>query len=332
MDLISRWAQDTSVVGKVTFALAVVVALLLIFRLLLLLADHAPRIGRKKWQAALFLLPVTILLLIGFLGPIVSTVTSSLTAPGEGFVFLDNFVWAFTNPDAQRALGNTLLWVIIAPITATVVGLVYAMLIDGSRSEAVAKALVFFPTAISFVGAAVIWGLMYQQPGLEPAGLVNVILGFFGLEPLGFPTNPLTVTPLMIVVMVWIQAGFATVTLSAAIKAVPVEILEAARIDGASSVQIFWRVILPSIQATLIIVLVTISVLTLKVFDLIKAFGADRFGGDTLANMMYTIYSQSDVGSIGEHYSSTLAMIIFLLVIPFLILQIRQMRKNRAIR
>lgn len=332
MDLIAQWAQDTSVVGKLTFALAVVVALFLVFRLLLLLADHAPRLGRKTWQVGMFLLPATVLLLIGFVGPIVTTAVSSFTAPDRGFVGFDNFVWAFGDSDVQRALVNTLLWVIIAPAGSVVIGLVYAMLIDGARTEALAKALVFVPTGISFVGAAVIWGLMYQQPGLEPAGVVNEVLSLVGLPPLGFPTDAGSVTILMIVVMVWIQAGFATVTLSAAIKAVPVEVVEAARIDGANGFQVFWRIILPSIQSTVIIVLVTISVLTLKVFDLVKAFGADRFGGDTLANMMYTLYSQSNVGSLGEHQSSTLAMIIFLLVIPFLVLQIRQMRKDRAIR
>jgi alpha-glucoside transport system permease protein len=135
--------------------------------------------------------------------------------------------------------------------------------------------------------------------------------------------------------MVWIQAGFATVVLSAAIKAVPAELSEAAKIDGATNGQAFRRVVIPSIRPTIIVVLVTISVATLKVFDLVQTFGADRYGGTTLANLMYKQYIQATSSSgggtsIGEHRSSALAMMIFVLVIPFVAYQVRQMVKQRA--
>jgi alpha-glucoside transport system permease protein len=323
MDWLNSWLHSTEWYGKLTFAFAIVAAFLAIIGLLLFLIDKAPKTGREKWQAFLFLLPALI----------VSTLWSSLTNENGDFIWFKNFQWAWDNQDVHTAFWNTIKWVLIAPIASTLVGLAYAMVIDGVRGEGLAKALVFLPTAISFVGAAVIWSLMYQQPSLStPPGLVNEVLSWVGLGPLGFPTNSTSITYLLIVIMVWIQAGFATVVLSAAIKAVPVELVEASKLDGASGWQTFRRIIVPSIRSSIIVVLVTISIATLKVFDLVQTFGANQYGGDTLANQMFTLYQQAGIGSIGEHYSSTIAMIIFLLVIPFVAFQVREMRKNRAVR
>jgi alpha-glucoside transport system permease protein len=341
--------------GKLGFAVVMVVLFLGVIGVLLFLIDRVPRKGREKYQAFLFLLPALILLGLGLVGPIIRTAVSSLTSgevtkklcvprPGHSCIVdkggkwnnFENFRWAFTNNDAQYALLHTLLWTVVAPAVATIVGLAYAYSIDKIRGEAFAKALVFLPTAISFVGAAVIWGLMYQQPSEAGAsGLINVVLNWFGLGPLNFPTvGGWKLTLMMIVVMIWIQAGFATVVLSAAIKGVPAEISEAAKIDGATQWQAFRRVVIPSIRPTLIVVLVTISIATLKIFDLVQTFGADKYGGDTLANLMFTTYKQSGLGlaggPLGEHRSSALAIIIFLLVIPFVAFQVRQMVKRRA--
>jgi alpha-glucoside transport system permease protein len=351
-----EWAHGTAAWQKLGFALVMVVFFLAIIGLLLLLIDRTPRKGREKWQAFLFLLPAFVLLAAGLIGPIIKTAISSLTSaeqrtagicvPVAGNDCLANrggswnnfahFRWAFTNHDALFALLHTLEWTLITPAVATLIGLLYAYSIDKIRGEAIAKALVFLPTAISFVGAAVIWNLMYKQPSQNAAsGLVNVVLGWVGLGPLNFPTTGgWRLTLMMIVVMIWIQAGFATVVLSAAIKGVPAEIVEASQIDGASQGQAFRRVVVPQIRPTLIVVLVTISIATLKVFDLVKTFGADKFGGDTLANLMYTTYQQAPLGTaagpIGEHESAALAMIIFLLVIPFIAFQVRQMVNQRA--
>jgi alpha-glucoside transport system permease protein len=303
------------------------------------------------------LLPAVILLGLGLVGPIIRTAVSSLTSAeidkkvcfgsaghsclidkGGKWNNFAHFRWLFSDHDALYALLHTLTWTVVTPVVATLVGLSYAYAIDKIRGEALAKALVFLPTAISFVGAAVIWGLMYQQPSQNGAsGLVNVVLNWVGLGPLNFPTvGGWKLTLMMIVVMIWIQAGFATVVLSAAIKGVPTELSEAATIDGATPGQTFRRVVIPSIRPTLIVVLVTISVATLKVFDLVQTFGADKFNGDTLANLMFTTYKQAGLGTasgpLGEHRSAALAMVIFLLVIPFVAFQVRQMVKQRAAR
>jgi alpha-glucoside transport system permease protein len=357
VDWLHDLAHSTSAVGKFGFAIVIVIAFLAVLGLLLLLIDHAPKRGREKWQALLFLLPALILLAMGLVGPLVRTAVSALTSaersralcvprPGHSCLInsggswnnFEHFRWVFTNSDALNALWHTLMWTLITPAVATLIGLAYAYAIDKMRGEAVAKALIFLPTAISFVGAAVIWGLMYQQPSESGAsGLVNVVLNWVGLGPINFPiAGGWQLTLWMIVVMVWIQAGFATVVLSAAIKAVPTELAEAARIDGATEGQAFRRVVIPSIRSTIVVVIVVISIATLKVFDLIQTFGADKYGGDTLANLMFTTYKQAGLGTasgtLGEHRSSALAMVIFLLVIPFMAYQVRQMRQQRVSR
>ena len=352
-------AHSSTTIGKLTFAVVMVALFFGVLGLLLLLIDRAPRAGRDKVQAALFLLPAAVLLLIGLIGPIIRTLISSLTSaevdrpncvpipspakcvadPGGKWNNFAHFRWALTDHDALQALWHTLMWTLIAPAVATLIGLAYAYAIDKIRTETLAKSLIFLPVAISFVGAAVIWNLMYKQPSENGAsGLVNVILNWFGLGPLNFPTNGgWKLTLLMIVVMIWIQAGFATVVLSAAIKSVPTELAEAATIDGATQAQAFRRVVVPTIRPTIIIVLVIISVATLKVFDLIRTFGADQYNGDTLANLMYTQFRTSGLSAgagspLGEHRSSALAIEIFVLLIPFIAYQVFQMVKTRRAR
>lgn len=353
-------AHSDSGWGKIGFAILMVAVFFAVIGVLLFLVDRAPKTGREKVQAFLFLLPAIILLAIGLIGPIIKTAVSSLTSgevDREGCVPIPtnphrcvistggtwnnfaHFKWIFTDDTARQAFWNTLIWTAIAPLAATLVGLGYAYAIDKIRGEGFAKALVFLPTAISFVGAAVIWGLMYQQPSQNGAsGLVNVVLKWVGLGPLNFPVvGGIKLTLMMIVVMIWIQAGFATVVLSAAIKAVPAELVEAAKIDGATNGQAFRRVVVPNIRPTIVVVFVTISVATLKVFDLVRTFGADRYNGSTLANEMYNQSLISGIASGGgtpiqEHESSALAMLIFVLVIPFVAYQVRQMVKQRAAR
>ena len=357
MDWLHDLAHSGSAAGKIGFAVLMVLVFFAVIGVLLFLVDRAPRVGREKIQAFIFLLPAFVLLAIGLVGPIIKTAVSSLTSaevdkencvpiPTPAVCIADkggswnnfaHFKWVFTNHEALTALWHTIMWTLITPVVATLIGLIYAYAIDKIRGEAFAKALVFLPTAISFVGAAVIWSLMYQQPSqAQPGGLINVMLNWVGLGPLDFPTvGGWKLTLLMIVVMIWIQAGFATVVLSAAIKAVPAELGEAAKIDGATNGQAFRRVVIPNIRPTIVVVLVTISVATLKVFDLVQTFGADRYDGSTLANDMYKYYKISGLSSgggspLGEHESSALAMVIFLLVIPFVVYQVRQMVKARA--
>jgi alpha-glucoside transport system permease protein len=220
--------------------------------------------------------------------------------------------------------------VIFTPIVATAVGLVYAVLIDRARVESFAKALIFLPMAISFVGASIIWKFVYEyrpnQQNIQQIGLVNQLLVWLGFEPVNLLLIPFWNNLLLIVVMIWIQAGFAMTLLSAAIKAIPDDITEAARLDGVGGVRMFFYITLPSIRPAVIVVLTTISIGVLKVFDIVRTMTGGQFGTSVVANEFYVqSFRLFDIGT-----GSSLAMILFILVIPIVIYNVRQLRKVDA--
>ncbi len=278
-----------------------------------------------------FAAPAILLLLVGLLYPAARTALQSvLDASSAGFVGLDNYIRIFSQPDLLVVLRNTLMWVVLTPILATAIGLVYAVLVDRTRFEAAAKALIFLPMAISFVGASIIWKFVYEyrpnQQNIQQVGLVNQFIVWLGLEPVNLillqPWNNL----LLIVVMIWIQAGFAMTVLSAAIKGIPSDIVEAARLDGVGGVRLFWYVTLPSIRPAVVVVVTAISIAVLKVFDIVRTMTGGQFGTSVVANEFYSqTFRLSDLGM-----GSALAMILFVLVVPIVIYNVRQMRKADA--
>jgi alpha-glucoside transport system permease protein len=297
----------------------------------LLVADRAKGRRTDLVCGIAFLAPALLLLLIGLLYPAGRTVVQSvLDASSAGFVGLDNYVRIFTQPDLVIVLRNTLLWVVITPILSTAIGLAYAVLVDRTRFEAVAKALIFLPMAISFVGAAIIWKFMYEyrpdQQNIQQVGLLNQLLVWLGFEPVNFillePWNNL----LLIVVMIWIQAGFAMTVLSAAIKAIPSDIIEAARLDGVGGLRLFFSITLPSIRPAVVVVITAISIAVLKVFDIVRTMTGGQFGTSVVANEFYLqSFRLYDLGM-----GSALAVIMFVLVVPIVIYNVRQMRKVDA--
>jgi alpha-glucoside transport system permease protein len=303
--------------------------------LVLFLADRAPKRGRDFVQLAAFVGPAILLLAVGLVYPAIRTAVLSLysrqTANGSDFVGLDNFVWMFTQPDITLVLINTVIWVALVPALSTAFGLAYAVFIDKSHGEKVLKSLVFMPMAISFVGAGIIWRFMYEYREVgfsEQIGLLNQILVWLGQDPVPFLVNSPWNTFFLIVVMVWIQTGFAMVLLSAAIKGVPVEIVEAARLDGANAWQSFWNVTVPGIRGTLVVVVTTISIATLKVFDIVRAMTGGNFDTSVVANEMYTqAFNRGETG-----YGSALAVLLFFMVLPIVIYNVRVMRKQKEIR
>lgn len=299
--------------------------------IVLFLADRAPKRGRDFLQLAAFLSPALILLAVGLVYPAIRTTIlaffSRQTANGSEFVGLDNFVWMFTQPEITIVIINTLIWVALVPLLSTIFGLAYAVFIDKSHGEKVLKSLVFMPMAISFVGAGIIWRFMYEYREVgfsEQIGLLNQILVWLGQDPQPFLVNSPWNTFFLIVVMVWIQTGFAMVLLSAAIKGVPVEIIEAARLDGANAWQSFWNVTVPGIRGTLVVVVTTISIATLKVFDIVRAMTGGQQETQVLANYMYDkLFVAVDWG-----VGSASAMIILLLVTPILVWNVWNARKE----
>ncbi len=287
-----------------------------------------------RWQGWLrygvFLGPALLLLLVGLIYPALRTIWMSfMDKRSENFVGFDNYLWAFTIPEIQVVLRNTVLWVIFVPLLSTLIGLSIAYMTDRMKRAGLVKSLIFMPMAISFVGASVIWGFVYN---FEPSdrkpeiGLLNAILRSFGMESQNWMLNAPLNTFLLIIVLVWIQTGFAMVILSAAMKNVPDEVVEAAMLDGASNWNRFIRVTLPMIRGTVVVVLTTITIATLKVFDIVRTMTGGNFQTNVIANEMYAqSFRQLNYGQ-----GSTLAVILFIAVIPIIWYNVRQLRLERT--
>nr|WP_231945639.1 sugar ABC transporter permease [Agrococcus carbonis] len=277
-----------------------------------------------------FLAPAALLLTVGLVYPAIRTTVLAFTDRTGTFNGVDNFVWMFTQPEALVTLANTVVWVILVPTLSTAIGLAYAVFIDKSRGERVYKMLVFMPMAISMVGASIIWKFMYAYRGPEQdqIGFVNQIIVWFGGAPQQILQNSPWNTLALIAVMIWIQTGFAMVVLSAAIKGVPTEQLEAAQIDGANPWQRFSNVTLPGIRTSLVVVITTISIATLKVFDIVRTMTAGNFSTSVVANEMYTQAFRS--GEPGR--GAALALILFIMVLPIVAYNIRVLNQQKAIR
>jgi alpha-glucoside transport system permease protein len=320
-----------TLLDKLLQLLGAVAVFAAVMGVVLLVADRARGRRTDLVSGTAFVAPAVLLLLIGLLYPAGRTAMQSvLDASSAGFVGLDNYIRIFTQPDLVVVLRNTLLWVVITPILATAIGLVYAVLVDRTRFEAFAKALIFLPMAISLVGASIIWKFVYayrpDQQNIQQIGILNQFLVWLGFEPVNFilvePWNNL----LLIAVMIWIQAGFAMTVLSASIKAIPSDIIEAARLDGVGGVRLFFYITLPSIRPAVVVVITAISIAVLKVFDIVRTMTGGQFGTSVVANEFYAqTFRLSDLGM-----GSALAMILFVLVVPIVIYNVRQMRKVDA--
>ncbi|CAH0258766.1 Inner membrane ABC transporter permease protein YcjO [Microbacterium oxydans] len=281
-------------------------------------------------QLVAFMAPAMLLLLAGLILPSIQTVYASFwNSTGNDFVGLSNYLWIFTQSDGVTSVINTIVWVLLVPTLSTIIGLAYAVFIDKTRGEKVYKLLVFMPMAISFVGASIIWRFVYayRSAEFEQIGLLNQILVWFGGEPQQFLLNGPWNNLALIVVLIWVQTGFAMVVLSASIKGVPQELLEAAELDGANAWERFRSVTIPSIRPALIVVLTTISIASLKVFDIVRTMTGGNYGTSVLANEMYTQFSKFEAGR-----SAALSVILFILVLPIVIYNARQIKKQREIR
>jgi len=245
----------------------------------------------------------------------------ALTAVG-----LQNYQFAFTSPEMRIAFGNNLLWLIIGTGGSVTIGLIFASLVDRVKREALAKSFIFLPLAISFVGASVIWKFVYAwQPGdRAQIGLLNALVTNLGLEPVPWLIETSFNTYALIAIMIWLQTGFAMVVLSAALKGVPGEVIEAARMDGASELQLFFRVIIPMIQGAIITVATTIFIAILKVFDIVYVMTSGKFETEVIANRMFVeMFNFRNFGR-----ASSLAVILLIVVVPIMVVNIRNLRRQ----
>lgn len=274
-----------------------------------------------------------------YVGPSVLLLTAYLVVPtlrtfylsflgnsSDKFVGLKNYIFVLTAPDTLITFRNNLLWLVLVTGISVSLGLIIAVLIDRVKYESAAKSLIFLPMAISFVGASVIWRFIYayRPEGADQIGLLNAIVTGLGFEPVGWLVNPAINNFALIAIMIWLQTGFCMVLLSSAVKGVPDDVLEAARVDGASEIQIFRRIIVPMIMPTVLVVSTTVIVLVLKVFDIVFVMTGGNLGTDVIASRM--IREMFNFRNYGR--GSAIAVILLIAVIPVMVANIRRFRQQ----
>ncbi|MCT7377780.1 carbohydrate ABC transporter permease [Chelativorans salis] len=275
----------------------------------------------------LFLGPAVVILTIYLVYPVFNSVWLSFHGPaGRNWIGASNYQWLAGDGGFRESMRNNILWLFVVPAAATFFGLIAAALTDRIAWGNVAKSLIFMPMAISFVGASVIWKFIYdyRPEGSDQIGVLNAVVTFFGGDPQAWITVPFWNNFFLMVVLIWIQTGFAMVILSAALRGIPEETIEAAIIDGASPFQIFYKIKVPQIWGTIAVVWTTITILVLKIFDIVLAMTNGQWGTQVLANYMFDwMFRGLDFGR-----ASTIALVIMVLVVPIMIWNIREARKD----
>jgi alpha-glucoside transport system permease protein len=276
----------------------------------------------------LFLGPAILALGVYLVYPVFKSIwLSLLDADGRDFIGLDNYRWLVADSKFHESLFNNMLWLITVPAMATLFGLIAAQLTDRIRWGNFAKSLIFMPMAISFVGAGVIWKFIYdyRAEGQEQIGLLNAIVTHFGYAPQTWLVLPLWNSFFLMMVLIWIQTGFAMVILSAALRGIPEETIEAAILDGCGPWRLFFQIKVPQIWGTIAVVWTTITITVLKVFDIVFVMTNGEWGTQVLANFMYTWMFK---GTPDYGRGSAIAIVIMLLVTPIMIWNIRNARRE----
>ncbi|PKO12439.1 MAG: ABC transporter [Chloroflexi bacterium HGW-Chloroflexi-10] len=293
------------------------------------------RLG-EKWRSHLlpyvFIGPAMALLIYFLALPAFRTFYLSLfNANSSEFIGFENYVFTFTDRAMLEAYRNNLLWLLLGTSLCVTLGLLIAVLADRSKYENIFKALIFLPMAISFVGSGIIWRFIYYfaPPGREQIGVLNAIVTGLGGEPQAWLTllQPWN-NYFLIVIMIWLQTGYAMVLFSAAIKGIPADLMEAARVDGANEFQIFFHITIPSIMGTLITVTTTIIIFTLKLFDIVIVMTGGQYGTHVIATQFYRQFFTNRNFGVG----SAIAIVLLIAVIPVMIYNLRSFNERKAFR
>ena len=294
-----------------------------------------PRDLSERVRPYAYVGPALVILGVFLIYPVVNTIVLSFKdKTGSSFVGLDNYHFVFTDPSMLRSIRNSMLWIVLVPLCAVSIGLIFATLADRlRRGEAVAKSLIFLPMAISFVGASVVWRLIYSyrpQGFGSNVGLLNGIKLGLGQDPVAWLSQRPWNNLLLIVIMIWIQTGFAMIVLSAAIKSIPDDIVEAARIDGASELQVFRHITVPSVLPTIVVVTTYMIINAIKVFDIVFVMGGNAEANQTevIAERMIRWFFLSN----NDGRGAAIAVVLFVAVIPVMIWNVRQFRQQEALR
>ena len=328
--------------GEIVRAFLTVVLGLGAFFIALLILYSGTNLLPKRWreggQIGVFLGPALILLVLGLAIPAVRSIWISMHSDGKGLPFngLANYKYIFTDKNERTSVINSVVWVLVGGTLSTMFGLIIARFADGIKGERIVKSLIFIPLTLSLAGAGIIWKFVYDGPPFN-YGLLNAVTKLIpGLpDSLGGDGQRLWLlehgaymnTILLVIFLVWVQTGFATIILSAAIKGVPEALEEAAKVDGATDRQVFYRITLPYIRPAVLTVITTGTIASLKAFDIVQATTGGNFGTSTIANEAYTTFFVQNRDSLG----SALAVLLFILVIPVVILNQRGQKRAQEI-
>jgi alpha-glucoside transport system permease protein len=308
---------------------------LLLYWVMNQVVERLPGKWEERLKPVVFILPAAAVIGLFLIYPAIRTfILSFANAQSTEFVGIVNYTDLLASADFRATLFNTLLWVIIVPTFTVVFGLAVAVLADRlrDRAEKLSKSIIFLPMAISLVGAATVWRFIYEArpPGQAQIGLQNALVTGLGFEPIQWlqletaKVNSL----LLMVILIWAQVGFAMVLLSAAVKGVPTDTLEAARIDGANERQTFFRVVVPQIWPTVVTVFITILIGVLKAFDVVYTMTGGNFNTDVIAHRFYReLFTNGDAGR-----AAAIVVMLVIIMIPIMVYQVRHFRQQEAIR
>lgn len=286
----------------------------------------ARRIPLVTW---IFVSPAVLFLAIFLVYPALNTIyLSFLNRNSTSFVGLNNYAYLFTSADTLTVFRNNLLWLVLFTVVVVALGLLLAVLTNQVAYESTAKAMIFIPMAISFTAAAVIWRFIYvfQPKEFTQTGVANAALVGLGGNPVAWLQDPTVANFALIAAGIWMWTGFAMVVISAGLKGIPAEILEAARVDGATESQIFWRIILPMLSGVLVVVAVTMTINALKVFDLVYVMTFGNYDTDVIANRMFKeMFRFNDFGR-----ASAIAVVLLVAIIPVMLINLRRFQREAA--
>jgi alpha-glucoside transport system permease protein len=322
-------------INAILTVLAGIGVALVLFWVLNKFAELLPEKWEDRVKPYVYILPAFAAISLYLLYPAIQTVVYSFAnADSTKFVGFKNYTGLLGSHGFQQTLFNTLLWIVVAPLAAVLLGLAVAVLVDRLRSNAekTAKTIIFLPMAISAVGAATVWRFIYASnpPSQDQIGLQNAIITKLGFDPVPWlEKSTLHINSFLLMVMfLWSQVGFSMVLLSAAIKGVPTDTLEAARIDGANERQVFWRVVVPQIMATVLTVYVTVAIGVMKLFDIVYVMTNGNFNTNVLAteffNQLFTNFNNG--------YAAAIVVMLMIAVIPIMVYQVRQFRAQEESR
>jgi len=291
-----------------------------------------PERRRAKLRPWLWLAPALAFLGVFLVYPTIGTFVRSFRNKADTeFTGTSNYEWFFGSTDATNAMFNNLLWLVFLTLFAVGLGLLIAILVDRVRYESTAKAVIFLPLAISAVAASVIWKFVfdYRPPVEAQTGTLNAVVGIVGVGPVPWLTvNDFSLnTFALIVVMAWMWTGFAMVILSASLKGISAELLEAARVDGANEIQVFRRIVFPLLLPTIAVVGTTMIITALKAFDIVYTMTGGNFNTNVMANLMYQQISFGDFGR-----ASALAVVLLVAIVPIMLFNVRRFQQQEAIR